>query len=332
MTAVGTSFTRWRAEALGLDYRPAFERVCEMRFALVRLSASWREIAEFGWGHLDWLMATAQAARQRVLLTVGMKALGWPEFYLPAGLDPSDERVQRRAVDHVGNAVSRYRESEMLLAWQIENEPFNRSGPQSRWIPRAVVRREAEQVRSIDGRRPLVITTFAHFSEALDRASSHEQSTWKRRLGLELPAEREALAVLARGDILGTDVYRSIGWLDGEGVRRLSHAEDDQMRVIRRWQRIASEQGKRFWVTEAQAEPWEANSDTRANPLSVSPEAIQPLMTDLAASNVKLVLLWGCEYWLWREQQGDARWIDAVIAMLPTGAGTDLLIGRDSRS
>ncbi len=240
MTAFGTSFTRWRAEALGLDYRSAFERVCEMQFALVRLSASWREIAEFGWAHLDWLMATAEAARQRVLLTVGMKALGWPEFYLPAGLDPADERVQRRALDHLGNTVSRYGDSRMLLAWQIENEPFNRSGPQSRWIPRAMVRREAARVRLIDGRRPLVITTFAHFSEHLDRASSHEQSTWKRRLGLDLPADREALAVLARGDILGTDVYRSIGWLDTEGVPRVSHADDDQMRAVRRWQRIAS--------------------------------------------------------------------------------------------
>jgi hypothetical protein len=322
VTAFGTSFTRWRAESLGLEYRSAFERVCEVGFGLVRLSASWREIAEFGWAHLDWLMARAEAARQPVLLTVGMKALGWPEFYLPAGLDPADDRVQRRALEHVGNTVSRYRENPTLLAWQIENEPFNRSGPQSRWIPRAMVRREAARVRSIDGRRPLVVTTFAHFSEDLDRASSHEQSTWKRRLGLDLPAEREALAVLARGDMLGTDVYRSIGWVDAAGVRRVAHAEEDQMQVIRRWQRIATEQGKRFWVTEAQAEPWEASSETRANPLSVSPQAIQPLMSDLAASNVELVLLWGCEYWLWRRQQGDTRWIDAVTSMLPAGAGT----------
>ncbi len=75
-------------------------------------------------------------------------------------------------------------------------------------------------------------------------------------------------------------------------------------------------------MTEAQAEPWEASSETRANPLSVSPEAIQPLMSDLVAANVELVLLWGCEYWLWRQQQGDPRWIDTVTSMLPTGAGT----------
>jgi len=47
VTAVGTSFTRWRAEARGLDYRAAFERVCGLGLAVVRLSASWREAREW---------------------------------------------------------------------------------------------------------------------------------------------------------------------------------------------------------------------------------------------------------------------------------------------
>jgi hypothetical protein len=74
---------------LGLDYRAAFERLLAMRFAVVRLSASSREIEQFGYADLDWLLAEADRAGQPVVLTVGMKALGSPEFYLPAGLDPT---------------------------------------------------------------------------------------------------------------------------------------------------------------------------------------------------------------------------------------------------
>ena len=283
-----------------------------MRFALIRLSASWREVAQFGYGHLDWLLSEAERVRQPVLLTVGMKALGWPEFYLPEDMRPGDAAVRRRAMVHICDVARRYRDNAMLVAWQIENEPFNRSGPQALWIPRPMVRAEAEAVRMLDPDRPLAITSFAHFDEGLDDWSSRHQSRWKRRLGLAPAAEREALSILRRGDILGLDVYRLIGWLDGAGQERVAHAAPDQLAVVAGWQRIAREQGKQLWVTEAQAEPWEARRQTHADPLSIRPEAIGDLVHRLVAIGVETILLWGSEYWLWRADSGDPRWIDAV--------------------
>ena len=315
MAVIGTSFARWRAEGRGLDYRAAFERIVAMRFEILRLSASWREIERYGYEHLDWLLTTAERARQPVLLTVGMKALGWPEFYLPEGLSPSDAPVQRRAIMHVREVARRYRDNPALAAWQIENEPFNRSGPNGWWIPRSVVRAEAEAVRSLDPDRPLVVTTFAHFDAALDRASSRQQSRWKRRLGLAIPAEREALSVLRHGDILGLDVYPSIGWLDQDGRDRLARAAPDQLASVAAWQRIARQQGKRVWVTEAQAEPWEGRS-TQGDPVSVRSEAIGRLVEGLTRIGVGSILLWGSEYWLWRADRGDPRWIEAVALVL----------------
>ena len=312
MVALGTSFARWRAQALGLDYRAAFERICAMRLALIRLSCSWREIAQFGYGDLDWLLGEAERANQPVLLTVGMKALGWPEFYLPDDLQPGDEAVQRRAVAHVRGVARRYRDNPMLMAWQIENEPFNRSGPHALSIPRRVVRAEAQAVRALDRNRPLVVTSFAHFDEGLDRSSSRDQSRWRRRLGLTLPAEREALSILRPGDILGMDVYPSIGWLDASGRERIARAAPDQVDAVARWHRVARGQGKRLWVTEAQAEPWEARRLTLAQPLSTKPEAIAELVDRLVRVGVETILLWGSEYWLWRADNGDPRWMDAV--------------------
>ena len=315
MAVIGTSFARWRAEGRGLDYRAAFERIVAMRFGILRLSASWREIERYSYEHLDWLLTTAERAGQPVLLTVGMKALGWPEFYLPEGLSPSDAPVQRRAIMHVREVARRYRDNPALAAWQIENEPFNRSGPNGWWIPRSVVRAEAEAVRSLDPDRPLVVTTFAHFDAALDRASSRQQSRWKRRLGLAIPAEREALSILRHGDIPGLDVYPSIGWLDQNGRDRLARAAPDQLASVAAWQRIARQQGKRVWVTEAQAEPWEGRS-TQGDPVSVRPEAIGQLVEGLTRIGVGSILLWGSEYWLWRADSGDPRWIEAVALVL----------------
>ena len=317
MTRLGTTFTRWRAESLGLDYRAAFERVCELGLGPIRLAASWREVAQFGLAHLDWLLAEAQARSQRVLLTVGMKAPGWPEFHLPEGLEPGDPSVQRRALEHIASVVDRYRDRAVIDAWQIENEPFNRSGPRSLWIPRAVVRREAQLVRSRDP-RPIVITTFAHFDEGLDRTSSRHQSRWRRRLGFAIPAECEALALLRPGDVLGTDVYRAIGWKDSAGAGKIGRAAEDQLEWVAHWRRIARQQGKRFWVTEAQAEPWEWQRLAQGDPITVQPASIVGLVSELTAAGIDTILLWGVEYWLWRQDQGDARWVETLKMLLPT--------------
>jgi hypothetical protein len=323
MTEVGTSFTRWRAEALGLDYQRAFTRLCGMGFRLIRLSASWREIDQFGYAHLDWLMEEAVRTGQRVVLTAGIKALGWPEFYLPSRLDPVapfSSNIARgplvgRALAFVRELVLRYRQNAMLVAWQLENEPFNRSGPHAWWIGRRMLFAEARAARSLDG-RPVIVTTFAHFNDGLDRASSRYRSAWKRRLSLRLPAEREALAVLRRDDILGLDVYRAIGWWRSAEEQEVARAQDDQLDHVRRWQRIAREQGKRLWITEAQAEPWEASARTHGDPRSVGPSDMVSLATGLVDLDVEALLLWGSEYWLWRDANGDARWIESAAEIL----------------
>ena len=323
MTVLGTSFTRWRAESLGLDYQRAFRRVCGMGFGMLRLSASWREIDQSGYQHLDWLMEEALRAGQQVVLTVGMKALGWPEFYLPLRLEPQASfssdmglgALAEQALAFVRSTVQRYRGNPNLVAWQIENEPFNRSGPQAWWVGRRMVRAEMRLVRSLDA-RPVAVTTFAHFNQGLDRASSHFRSKWAHRLGLDLPAEREALAVLQPDDILGLDVYRAIGWWRREQEQEVAHPDQDQLDHLRRWQRIARDQRKRFWVTEAQAEPWEASSSTHADPLSVAPSDMLRLLADLRGLDVEAVLLWGSEYWVWSEQRADSRWIESASEAL----------------
>ena len=66
---------------------------------------------------------------------------------------------------------------------------------------------------------------------------------------------------------------------------------------------------------EAQAEPWEGRS-TQGDPVSVRPEAIGQLVEGLTGIGVGSMLLWGSEYWLWRADRGDPRWIEAVALVL----------------
>src|SRR5258708_35590304 len=91
---VGLSCNPHRAASMCLDYRKAFTRLEALHFRVIRLSAYWDQIEQEGYDQLDWLMSEAQRAGQPVVLAVGMKGLGWPEFYIPASATPAAGLMQ----------------------------------------------------------------------------------------------------------------------------------------------------------------------------------------------------------------------------------------------
>ncbi len=325
---VGTSFSARRAAELGLDYQAAFKQVEAMHFRIIRLSAYWDEIETYGYGDLDWLMAESARSGQPVVLSVGVKGLGWPEFYIPArALPPAgikeghdvaeDPGLREAARAFIESTVMRYRDNDALIAWQVENEPFNRAGPQRWWIDKDFLKEEIAAVKAKDHRsRPVIVNAFSHFNLIFDQASNRNGLDFKRLLGFDADsAEKDSLSVLAPGDILGLDVYTAIGY-HFLGQNHLAHADGDWAEQVGRLHRLASGEGKQAWITEAQAEPWEATRKTFTDPLSTSPKEIQDLFLNLKDAGYTTVLLWGSEYWVWRAESGDPSWMQAVRQIL----------------
>src|SRR6266446_3477416 len=317
---VGISFSPLRAAYLGLDYQTAFKRLEALHFRVIRLSTYWDQVDREGYDQLDWLMSEARKSHQPIALTVGMKALGWPEFFIPASAMPvdglrqgedvaSDSSFRDAALSFVADTVLRYRDNPALIAWQVENEPFNRAGPQRLWIDAAFLRDEIASVRALDGHhRPVIVNAFSHFNLLFDQASA--------RQGFEADsAERDGLSVLNKGDVLGLDVYTAIGYRF-LGQDQMSHADGDWPDRLARVRDLVKRQGKQAWITEAQAEPWESGPNSDANPKSTSPQAIRSLFLNLKDAGFSTILFWGSEYWLWRAERGDSRWIDTIKAIL----------------
>lgn len=250
-----------------------------------------------------------------MVLTVGIKAQGWPEFFVPARLscDAASGSDVVAAVPAVGHAalpfiaatVERYRQRAGIVAWQVENEPLNPSGPRRWWIGPGFVSREVAAVREGDPGRPVVVNAFCHFNARLDAASSRHGADLRRLLGSSARTpEAEALALLAPGDILGLDVYRRIG-----RGRFVTHAWGWR-RNAERWRRQAAAEGKHAWVVEAQAEPWHGSQTCR-------PEDIPSLVAGLRAAGLTTILLWGAEHWIAEAERGDPSWL-AAVGRLPT--------------
>jgi hypothetical protein len=337
---VGTSFSPWRAQYLGLDYQKAFSRLEAMHFRVIRLSAYWDQVDREGYDQLDWLMNEAQRAHQPIVLTVGMKALGWPEFFIPDttrsvravsnGEDVASEpTIREGTLGFVDETVLRYRDNRALMGWQIENEPFNRAGPDRLWIDANFVRDEIASVRSLDRHhRPIIVNAFSHFNVVFDRASARQGFDLRQLLGFEADgAERDALSVLNRGDVLGLDVYTAIGY-QFLGRDQMSHADADWPDRLAGLRDLARRQGKQAWITEAQAEPWESGATSYTSPKSTSPEAIRTLFANLKDAGYATILFWGSEYWLWREDHGDSRWVNTVKSILRQESSSPALATR----
>ena len=325
---VGISFNPHRAANMGLDYHKAFRQLEAMHFRVIRLSAYWDQIDQEGYAQLDWLMNEAQRSGQPVVLAVGMKGLGWPEFYVPASALPpggltqgqdaaSDASLRDATLAFVYETVTRYRDHSTLISWQVENEPFNRAGPQRLWIDAAFLRDEIASVRALDGHhRPVIVNAFSHFNLLLDQASARQGFDLRQWLGFEADsAEQDGLSVLNKGDVLGLDVYTAIGYRF-LGQDQMSHADGDWPDRLARVRELVKRQGKQAWITEAQAEPWESGPSSDVTPKSTSPQAIRSLFVNLKDAGFSTILFWGSEYWLWRAERGDSRWIDTIKAIL----------------
>src|SRR5205823_13657589 len=169
--------------------------------------------------HPDWLINESQLSAQLGVLAGDMKGLGRPGFDVPASARPRggltqgqdaapDASLRDATLAFVYEAVTRYRDHSALISWQVENEPFNRAGPQRLWIDAAFLRDEIASVRALDGHhRPVIVNAFSHFNLLLDQASARQGFDLRQWLGFEADsAEQDGLSVLNKGDVLGLDV------------------------------------------------------------------------------------------------------------------------------
>ncbi len=318
---LGASFSARRASARGLDDRAAFRRLLELGLSPLRLSTYWDEVDQAGYGELDWQLAEAGRAGREVLLSVGMKAQGWPEFAIPERFVPTTRRgggvggsdLRQEVIGLVERTVERYRDMPAVIAWQVENEPLNRSGPRRWWIAPELVRDQLAAARRADPGRPVVLNVFAAFNAWLDVVSSRHGL--RRLLGTaRYRCEVEALGLLEPGDILGLDVYRRIGYQRLWGRRFTSSRRwrDDAAR----WREQAAAEGKRAWIIEAQAEPWEPGLRVGQAPGSCQPEDVIETVEAFREVGHEAVLLWGVEHWLAQDASGDGSWLRAVERLI----------------
>ncbi len=311
---VGFTFSERQAGYLDVSWRQAFEAAMDLTPNLVRLGAYWDTIetapGQYDFSDLDWMLDN-MPQESSVLLTVGMKAPRWPEFFLPAWLRTEvktpdggdaaqDPRVREATLRFISEVVRHTRGRANITYWQVENEPLDPSGPRNWYIDPAFLADEISLVRSLDAGRPIVVSMF------VDTSPLELLPPWHGQL------RDRARSLVSLGDVLGLDVYpvRPIAnsWIQ-ISLKWPVWVWESRVREL---QRLAQTAGKQTWISEAQAEPWlpARLAHTDSAPAHYAAPGLTARTVDrLHADGFNTILLWGVEYWYMRaERYEDGNW------------------------
>jgi hypothetical protein len=301
---LGVNFSCERTKYLDLNCRDALASVLDdLGVRLFRLSVQWSDVEKqpgvYDWSVIDWQLDELHRRGAKALVSVGMKAQRYPEFWLPTWMRlaitvpqdgyPGDEPLVQQHLFPYLEATTRHLAAHPAVeAFQVENEPFVHSrGYANAWhVRKEFLVREIETVRAADpsGRKVVV---------------SH--SSWLRR-------DQTWKWILDHADVMGQSVYPKWQW---SSFPRWFYVYRYRLGPLTPnlpgQAREAERRGKAFWITELQAEPFEKHGvDARREPLtdlrSFSPRLLRDNLRLARRSGASRVYLWGIEWWLYLRQ------------------------------
>jgi hypothetical protein len=304
---------QWCADTLGTILRESGAR-------FVRISVEWSQVEPsegvYDFTLIDALLAEADRDGAKVLLGLGVKGQRHPEFYIPdwvmdgadlaqAEVISDDPYLHDQALAMVRAVVAHVKDAPAIDSWNADNEPYVSSLRGQDWtLSRAFVEEEANAIHTGDPQgRPVVINHAQHF--VFDRR-------WQ--------------VALADADVLAASLYPSRNYdIFGHQVV-VPILEIGPLAPNYAYQaRSAHDEGKQYWITEMQAEPW-VDDDIRlvtpANPSpNLPPDKFEQNIDYARRTGADRVYLWGSEWWLYEQVKfGDSTWMDlarAAIALTP---------------
>ncbi|HDZ54132.1 MAG TPA: hypothetical protein ENI19_01965 [Candidatus Nealsonbacteria bacterium] len=303
----GVNFSQKHASLLGLDWQETYLALLDdLEVKNLKVAAHWDSIepedGNFNFGDLDWQIEEAEKREAQILLAIGMKTPRWPECHTPNwAKNLTKDQQQKKILRMLEKIVNRYKNSETIKYWQIENEPFFPFG-ECPWVDKVFLKKEIELVKSIDRlKRPVIIS------------DSGEGSLW--------------ITAARFGDIIGTTMYKKVWFTlpnflkkNLGGFRQIGmyiHYPFPPTFYWRKAQIIKKIFGKEVIVIELQAEPWGKkllyDSPIEEQQKTMNPTQFKENIEFAKRTGFKEFYLWGAEWWFWMKsvQNNSQIWDEA---------------------
>ena len=294
---IGTTYSHRFAQFLQLDPIQSLHAIIALKFDIIRLACYWDEIQKdsktYDFSTIKQLLDICEKNNQKVILTVGMKAPRYPEFYIPSFLQSNNpQKVLPECLLFIEKTIRELDGYSCIHYWQVENEPLDEVWPLKQCIEIDDLKKEIDLVRILDSKRKIIVNFWGN--------SNNVEETIKLTVSLT--------------DIVGLDIYyrQFLRKIIGRAQYCGPSLSDNSFK------NLCELSSKPIWITELQAEPWESGpiAYKQDKTKSMSPEILKNNFLKAKALNPKAILFWGSEYWLWRKQKGDVSYLKTVSDIL----------------
>jgi hypothetical protein len=284
---MGVSFIPDYAQSLGVDPQATMDSLLNIGVKHFRLVSYWSDgeptKGQYDFTQLDWEFKKAETAGAKVTLSVGLRQPRWPECHMPdwaAGEDYSQWGAQLKA--YVSAVVNRYKGSQALESYQVENEYFLKGFGICESIPHSMDRNrlvsEYNMVKELDNNRRVIVNR------------SNNALGWP--VGAPTPDE------------FGISIYKRV-WTPVFG-RYIEYPFPAWFYgFVAGWQKMMT--GRDMIIHELQAEAWGPKGKsltdidlTEANK-SLDAHRLDGRFTYAHQTGMREVYMWGAEYWYYRK-------------------------------
>ncbi len=283
----GVNFSQKHSQNLGLNWQENYLALLDdLKVKNIKLITHWDLIEpeenQYNFEDLDWQINEAEKRGVQLILVIGMKTGRWPECHYPLWVKNQKSKLenQKSLLKYIEEVVNRYKDKKAIWAWQVENEPFFPFGECPKMEP-DFLKKEVDLVKSLDKRRPIIISDSGEFS------------FWIR------PAKF--------GDIVGTTLHRRVWFKE---IKSYIFYPFRPIYYWRKAQIIKKLFNKKVICVELQAEPWGKTllywSPLEEQEKTMNLEQFRKNIEFAKNTGLDTFYLWGGEWWFWlREKKGD---------------------------
>lgn len=281
----GVDFSQMQAENLKLDWKKTYLAMLDdLKVKNIKLHTQWDWVGgkkdDYFFNDIDWQISQAEQRNAKIIYVVGLKTGRWPECHMPGWVNSlSKQQQQDELLKYIKEVVLRYKDNNVISAWQVENEPFFVFGECPDWYysDKSFLKKEVDLVRSLDPSRQVIVS------------DSGEQSLW--------------FSAAKIGDMVGITMYREVWFHITDKIGFNLDYFLPPVAYSRRADIIKKIFGKNVICIELQAEPWASEPFSKV-PLQ---EQEKTMNLDRFKKNIEYAkktgidtfYFWGGEWWYW---------------------------------